>query len=158
MGQPRWLDSREMAAWNAFLEASHRVPRGVEQQLREAEGLSHPQYEILVRLADAPDGQMRMTTLAEEVVTSKSGLTYQIGQLEKAGLVRRCASPGDDRGVHAVLTAQGRQKLEEAAPGHVEAVRACLIDLLNPEQLDALTEGLGAAGRRVRSDEADPST
>ncbi|MHA6803870.1 MarR family winged helix-turn-helix transcriptional regulator [Salinifilum ghardaiensis] len=151
MEQPRWLDSREMAAWNAFLEASHLVPRRVEQQLRDAEGLSHPQYEILVRLADAPDGQMRMSTLAEEVVTSKSGLTYQIGQLEKAGLVHRCASPGDDRGVHAALTPQGRRKLEDAAPGHVAAVRACLIDLLSPEQLDALAEGLGTAGSRIRS-------
>src|SRR5699024_8931048 len=97
-------------------------------------------------------------TLAEEVVTSKSGLTYQIGQLEKFGLVRRCASPGDDRGVHAVLTAQGQQKLENAAPGHVETVRACLIDLLSADQLDALAEGLGSAGRRTRCDEADPGT
>ncbi|WP_326599801.1 hypothetical protein [Streptomyces sp. NBC_01803] len=37
----RELDEREMAAWTAFLEASHRVFRSVEQQLKQEAGLSH---------------------------------------------------------------------------------------------------------------------
>jgi DNA-binding MarR family transcriptional regulator len=32
---------------------------------------------------------MRMTELAESLYNSKSGLTYQITQMEKSGLVRR---------------------------------------------------------------------
>jgi DNA-binding MarR family transcriptional regulator len=57
--------------------------------------------------------------------TTKSGLTYQITKLEKAGLVRRSAWPGDMRGVVAALTGAGRQRLARAAPGQVAAVRAC---------------------------------
>lgn len=147
MTQPRWLDSEEKAAWNAFLAASHRVERRVEHHLREQEGLSHPQYEILVRLADEPEWQLRMTELAESLLTSKSGASYQIGKLEKAGLVYRSSCPGDDRGVFAVLTEEGMAKLNRVAPGHVELVRSSLIDLLSREQLAALTDALDTVGQ-----------
>ncbi|MEV6233315.1 MarR family transcriptional regulator [Saccharopolyspora shandongensis] len=150
MTEPRWLDTEEMAAWNAFVEASNLVARRVEQQLREQAGLSHPQYEILVRLAAEPDGEMRMTELAQRVVTSKSGLTYQVTRLEKAGLVRRRNCDTDDRGVIAGLTDAGREKLREAAPGHVELVRANLIDVLSRDQLRVIAAGLGAVTRALR--------
>jgi DNA-binding MarR family transcriptional regulator len=86
MADVKWLDERESAAWQSFLQASNRVGQHLDQQLREGGGLSHPQYEILVRLGDAPGGEIRMTELARSLVTSKSGLTYQIGRLEKRGL------------------------------------------------------------------------
>ncbi|GAA2509667.1 MarR family transcriptional regulator [Streptomyces thermolineatus] len=150
MTEPRWLDDREMAVWTSFLAASHLVARRVEQQLKEDAGLSHPQYEILVHLSGAPGGELRMTELADLLVTSKSGLSYQVGQLEKAGFVRRRSCPTDDRGVIAGLTGQGREKLRDAAPGHVAAVRETLIDVLTRDQLAVLAEGLGAVGRRLR--------
>ncbi|WP_190818197.1 MarR family winged helix-turn-helix transcriptional regulator [Saccharopolyspora pogona] len=151
MTEPRWLDADEMAAWNAFVEASNLIARRVEQQLREQAGLSHPQYEILVRLAAEPGGELRMTELAQRVVTSKSGLTYQVTQLEKAGLVRRRTCDTDDRGVVAGLTGVGREKLRATAPGHVELVRANLIDVLDRDQLRAIAEGLGAVTRALRA-------
>ncbi len=153
MTESQWLDQREMAAWTAFLEASHLVERRVEQQLRDQAGLSHPQYEILVRLSDAPGGELRMTELAEKVVTSKSGLTYQVGRLEKAELVHRRTCPSDERGVNAVLTEHGRRKLREAAPDHVDLVRSSLIDQLSTEQLTTLTEGLSAVAHKLRTGE-----
>ncbi|GAB3279108.1 MarR family winged helix-turn-helix transcriptional regulator [Parasphingorhabdus pacifica] len=151
MSESRWLDQREMAAWTAFLEASHLVSRRVEQQLREQGGLSHPQYEILVRLSEAPDGELRMTELADDVVTSKSGLSYQVAQLEKNGLVRRSRCPTDDRGINAALTEQGREKLAAIAPDHVALVRSSLIDLLSGEQLTALTDGMSTVVRAFRA-------
>lgn len=139
-----------MAAWQAFLEASNRVARRLEQQLRDDAGLSHQQYEILVRLGDAPDGEVRMTELAEALITSKSGLTYQVGQLERRGLVRRRSCPTDVRGVFAALTDEGRAALTAAAPGHVAAVRAALLDDLDREELAVLADALGRVGRRLR--------
>ncbi|EHR61722.1 MarR family winged helix-turn-helix transcriptional regulator [Saccharomonospora cyanea] len=150
MAGPRWLNRQEMEAWKAFLEASHLVERRVEHQLRERAGLSHPQYEILVRLADAPGGALRMTELAELVVTSKSGLTYQVAKLEEWGLVRRYRCPTDDRGVNAVITEEGRGKLRETAPEHVAVVRSSLIDLLDDTQKQAIAEGLDAVVRALR--------
>ncbi|PJE94873.1 MarR family transcriptional regulator [Streptomyces carminius] len=150
MNEPRWLDELEMAAWKGFLQAWHRVNRCLDQQLKQDAGLSHPQYEILVHLAAAPGGELRMTELAERLIASKSGLTYQVGQLEKRGLVRRRACPSDVRGVFAVLTDTGRETLREAAPGHVEAVREVLVDVLDREQLAVLAEAFGKVGHRPR--------
>ncbi|MGW8380390.1 MarR family transcriptional regulator [Streptomyces sp. ODS28] len=150
MTESRWLDDREMAAWEGFLEASNRVGRRLEQQLKEEAGLSHPQYEVLVRLADSPCGEARMTELAALLITSKSGLTYQVGQLEKRGLVRRKSCPDDVRGVIAAITDEGRRVLDKAAPGHVATVRHALIDVLEPEELGVLAEALGRVGRRLR--------
>ena len=146
----RWLDPDEMAAWLAFLEVSHLLDRVIEQQLRQDAGLSHSQYEILSRLEAAPGGQLRMSDLADVIIVSRSGLTYQVTQLEKAGLVRRGKCPSDDRGVLAILTPEGRAALLRAAPGHLRVVREYLIDALTPAQLSALTETLTAARFRLR--------
>ena len=149
MGAVKWLDEDEMRAWHSFLAAGALVDRLVDAQLKEAVGLSHPQYEILVRLAEAPDGELRMTELAGTLLSSKSGLTYQVTQLEKAGLVERRSCPSDVRGVLAVLTESGRQRLEQAAPGHVTLVRELLIDVLTPGQLASLADALGEVSRRA---------
>jgi DNA-binding MarR family transcriptional regulator len=147
----RWLDATEMAAWRAFLATSHLLERRIEEQLKAAAGLTHPQYEILVRLADAPGRQMRMTELAKGVVVSKSALTYQITQLEKAGLVERTTCPSDDRGVLAVLTDAGLRCLQSIAPGHLEIVRAYLIDRLTREELTTMTGAMTRTEQALRS-------
>ncbi|MEV4052517.1 MarR family transcriptional regulator [Amycolatopsis sp. NPDC049688] len=155
MGRPRWLSDGEQRAWTAFRTTYTLLHQRMDQQLKRDAGLSHLQYEILARLAGAPDRELRMAELACAVSNSKSGLTYQIGQLEQAGLVRRRACESDVRAVYAVLTDEGAALLERAAPGHVALVRELLIDVLTPEQLDALANGLGEANRRMLA-EGDP--
>ncbi|GAA4965946.1 MarR family transcriptional regulator [Yinghuangia aomiensis] len=158
MREPRWLNDEEKHAWYAFLTAGALVNRQIEQQLKTDAGLSHPQYEILVRLADTPDGSLRMTDLANALLTTKSGLTYQVGQLEKLGLVARRGCPTDDRSVFAVLTDAGRERLGGAAPGHVAAVRDALVDVLTPAQLACLADALGTVARRLQSPGQSPGT
>lgn len=145
-----WLNDEEMAAWLTFLEVSHLLDRAIEQQLRQDADISHAQFEVLNRLAATGAGRLRMSELADLIVVSRSGLTYQVTQLEKAGLVRREKCPGDDRGVVAVLTPAGRAALERAAPGHVRLVRHALIDALTPAQLPVIAEGLASARARLR--------
>src|SRR3954447_965364 len=145
----QWLTEDEMRAWQAFLAASALIDRRLDQQLKEDAGISHLQYEILVRLADAEAQELRMTELAEALLNSKSGLTYQVSQLEKAGLVRRRSCQSDDRAVYAVLTAAGRRLLDRAAPGHVALVRELIVDVLTPDQRDSIAEGLGEVSRRI---------
>ncbi|NUR87193.1 MAG: MarR family transcriptional regulator [Nonomuraea sp.] len=147
----RWLDEEEMAAWRAFLSAAHLLERRIEEQLKAAAGLTHPQYEILVRLAESPARQLRMTELARGVVVSKSALTYQITQLEKAGLVERTSCPGDDRGVLAVITDAGVKCLERIAPGHVDVVREHLIDRMTREELRVMTTAMRKSEKSLRA-------
>jgi DNA-binding MarR family transcriptional regulator len=156
MREPRWLDDREKAAWIAFLAATNLVSRKLEQQLKDDAGLSHTQYEVLVQLSAVPGGALRMTELADRLVTSKSGLTYQITQLERSGLVFRRSCTSDVRGVFAEITEEGLEVLRAAAPGHVRAVREALIDVLTPEQLDKIAEGLGEVSRRLRCGSQPP--
>lgn len=150
MGRARWLNKEEKRAWNAFISTYSLLNQRLDQQLKRDAGLSHLQYEILVRLSGAPDRELRMTELACAVQNSKSGLTYQIGQLEQAGLVRRRNCLSDVRAVYACLTDEGMAKLERAAPGHVALVRELLIDVLTPDQLHTLADGLGEASRRMQ--------
>ena len=150
----KWLDDAEMQAWQAFLAASALIDRRLDQQLKEDVGISHLQYEILVRLADTSAREMRMTELADALLNSKSGLTYQVSQLEKSGLVRRRSCQSDDRAVYAVLTPAGRALLDRAAPGHVALVRELIVDVLTPDQRDAIADGLGEVSRRILAEKS----
>jgi DNA-binding MarR family transcriptional regulator len=108
--------------------------------LQEEHQLALADYELLVRLSEAPCGQARMSTLAEQVGSSKSRISHQIGRMEKATLVRRRECPGDGRGVFAVLTKHGQEVLHNAAPTHVRGVRGNLLDLLSDQERLVLAE------------------
>ena len=149
MADPRWLDEDEMRAWLAFLTARALLNRSLDQYLKADSGISHLQYDILARLSSVPERELRMTELADGVLNSKSGTTYQVTQLEKAGLVRRRSCAEDSHAVYACLTDAGLRLLEKAAPGYVALVRELLIDVLTREQLSALADGLGEASRRM---------
>ncbi|MFI5756462.1 MarR family winged helix-turn-helix transcriptional regulator [Streptomyces sp. NPDC051569] len=153
MGETEWLSDQETRAWEGFLATSALLDRRIEHQLREEAGVSQPQYEILVRLERAPEGELRMTELADLLLTSKSGLSYQVTQMERSGLVRRRTCSTDVRGVFAVLTEKGRDTLYGAAPGHVALVRRLMFDQLTSEQVAVLADGFGAVSRRLRDDD-----
>lgn len=152
MAEPRWLDTRELTTWQAFLAISTELNRRVEQHLREHAGLSNSQYEVLARLSVAPRGELRMTELADISRTSKSGLTYQIAQLARAGLVRRDATPDDDRGVVAALTTKGQRLLRRIAPTHAQLVRQLFRDGMTKAEFDGFAAGVAALRRSVVGD------
>ena len=72
-----------------------------------------------------------MTDLADGVVYSRSGLTYQAGLLEKAGLITRSSSPDDERSVTVTITDAGRALVARLLPGHVEIVSRLLFEPLD---------------------------
>ena len=136
----RWLDDDEQQTWRAFLTAQRLLFDRLERQLQRDAGLPHAYYEILVRLSEAPDRTLRMSQLADSSLSSRSRLSHAVARLEAAGWVRRRACAEDRRGAFAELTPEGLAKLEEAAPGHVEAVRADLFDALDRDQQRVLRE------------------
>jgi DNA-binding MarR family transcriptional regulator len=81
-----------------------------------------------------------MTELADGVVYSRSGLTYQADLLEKAGLITRGPSPDDDRATLVTITGSGRTRLDQVMPGHVEVVRGLLFDSLSDGDVGQLGE------------------
>lgn len=134
----RWLDPDENRAWRAFLSASRALMATLDRELQHDAGMPHAYYEILVRLSEAPDRQLRMSELAEATGGSRSRLSHAVARLEESGWVRRQDCPTDRRGQVAVLTDPGFDALAAAAPGHVEGVRRHLFDQLSREQVDQL--------------------
>jgi len=137
---PRWLDPGEMRAWRAFIDGSQRLLEVLNRELSDAHGLSLADYRILVLLSEANSQAMRMSDLADGIVASRSRLTHQIRRLEAAGIVTRQECVDDKRGVLAILTAEGRRRLEAAAPTHLEGVRKHLIDQLGAAEQRTITE------------------
>jgi len=157
MGEPHWLNERELTAWKDFLTVSTILNRQVDQRLKTQAGVTQPQYEVLVHLSEAPGGELRMADLAAAAMTSRSRLTYQVDQLEKARLIRRSSCPTDERGIVATLTDKGWTKLRQTAPGHAVFVRERFIDALPPTTFTALAKGLRALAETL-DDDPPPET
>jgi DNA-binding MarR family transcriptional regulator len=117
------------------MEAVSLLQHRVEQQLRAEGDLSYVQFQLLARLAGR--GQLTMTELADGVVYSRSGLTYQAGLLEKAGLITRGPSPDDERATLVTITDNGRALLGQVMPGHIQVTRL-LLDPLSDQDLHHL--------------------
>ncbi|MGH3824058.1 MAG: MarR family winged helix-turn-helix transcriptional regulator [Pseudonocardiaceae bacterium] len=139
-GEPRWLNAEERRAWWAYVIGKQLLDIQLNRDLQEEHQLALADYGLLVRMSEAPDGRVRMSTLAEQVAASKSRISHQIARMEQAGLVQRQECPGDRRGVFAVITSRGQEVLRTAAPTHVRGVRDNLVDLLSAEERLVLAE------------------
>jgi DNA-binding MarR family transcriptional regulator len=140
MADTRWLSREEQEVWRAFLTAMRLLTDELDRELQRDADMPHTYYEILVALSEAPSRTLRMNQLADVCQSSRSRLSHAIARLEEAGWVRREACPTDKRGALAVMTDDGFAAIEAAAPGHVEAVRRNVFDLLTPEQVRQLGE------------------
>jgi DNA-binding MarR family transcriptional regulator len=135
----RSLDEQELNAYFALMEVSSLLRHAVEQHLRAEAELSYVQFQLLARLSGTPTGSHRMTDLADGVVYSRSGLTYQAGQLEARGLVSRSRAEDDERSTVVTITPAGRTLLARVLPGHIEVVSRMLLEPLSQGELGALT-------------------
>ncbi|MHA3703780.1 MarR family winged helix-turn-helix transcriptional regulator [Jatrophihabitans sp. YIM 134969] len=151
-----WLDDAQQGAWRAYLQASNTLWDALDRQLQRDSGINHAYYEILVTLSESPGHELRMSELAEQLLSSRSRLSHAVARLEERGWVERVACETDRRGQNAHLTEAGFAALVEAAPGHVAAVRATLVDVLTPEQLEQLrtiSEAIKAASKAYDADQ-----
>ena len=137
--EPRWLDGIERDAWLSLIGVIIRLPAALDAQLQRDAGLSHFEYIVMVNLSNADDHVLRMSQLAALCHSSLSRLSHVVARLERRGWLRRDPCPDDGRATLATLTDDGFAKLASAAPGHVDAVRAYVIDALDPEQLGQLS-------------------
>src|SRR3954464_8345156 len=148
---PSSLDAVQLRAYFALIEVVGLLRHAIEQQLREVGDLSYVQFQLLARLGGSPTGSLRMTDLADGVVYSRSGLTYQAGLLEKRGLVTRATSPDDERGVAVSITDAGRALLGKVLPGHAEVIDRLLFERLSHKDAKALSDLLAPVRDHMRS-------
>lgn len=140
MSEPRWLNEREARAWRGYERMQTRLEAQLARDLQHDCGMSMADFEVLVHLSESPEGRLRAFELVDSMEWEKSRLSHHLSRMEGRGLVARVECDTDARGSYVTLTVQGRKAIEAAAPLHVEHVRRHLIDLLEPDHLDALGE------------------
>lgn len=136
-------DSAGLLAWRRLLLAHSRLMRVLDEDLRREHDVAIGDYDVLIQLARAADGRLRMCELAEAVVLSPSGLTRRVDRLERAGLVERSRSAGDARNVECRLTPAGRRLFKRLRATHVAGLQEHFIEHFDERELEQLAELLG---------------
>src|SRR5215217_6079111 len=105
------------------------MTKALDAELLREHGLPLSSYEVLLFLADAPDGRLRMSELADGVLLSRSGLTRLVDRMED-----------DARGYNAAITAKGRELFQSARRTHLDGVRERFLSHLSEEELGTLAQ------------------
>ncbi|GAB3782043.1 MarR family winged helix-turn-helix transcriptional regulator [Nocardioides ungokensis] len=140
----RWLDADQQRTWRALVMGTTLLFDRLDDDLRRSFDISLVEYEILVRLSEREGRQLRMAQLADALSHSRSRVTHTVARMERAGLVERCTSPDDGRGILARMTDAGWDLLVRVAPVHVNGVRDHLVDLASAEDFAAVGRVMNA--------------
>ena len=145
------LDRDELGTWRGLLRVHAGMTKSLDAELMREHRLPLSSYEVLLYLADSPEGRLRMSELADSVLLSRSGLTRLVDRMERDGLLRRQRCEEDQRGWFAEITDEGRELFERARVTHLDGVRQRFLNHLTSDEqrtLAALWEKLspGAAG------------
>jgi DNA-binding MarR family transcriptional regulator len=132
------LDDGRFHAWLNLVQTNSVVAARMEARLDAACGLSLPEHELLIRLAQAPDRALRMHDLSSLLLLSKSGITRVVDRLEKRGLVTRKMSDRDRRVILAGLTDEGVATLEIARPVFADGIQEFFARHLTDDELESL--------------------
>jgi DNA-binding MarR family transcriptional regulator len=136
------LRDAELRAWQALLHAHHDVLTALDAELRTEHGISFDAYDVLLRLARAPNRALTMTELANRVMAPPSTVTRRVDRLVQLGLVERERVGHDSRLVLARLTDAGHDLLRRAAQTHLRGIREHYTGKLSDQQLDEVAAAL----------------
>jgi DNA-binding MarR family transcriptional regulator len=157
----RRLEPEELDTWRTFLQAHAGVLDALRRDLEAERSLPLSWYEVLVHLARAPGGRLRMQELAARVLLTQSGVSRLVDRMEAAGLVERTSCALDRRGTYAELKPAGLETLRRATPVHFRGIDRHFLRHLEPREREALRSALGkvvAAHRPDREGASHPST
>ncbi|MCW2886674.1 MAG: hypothetical protein QOE54_1350 [Streptosporangiaceae bacterium] len=132
------ISPEEVSVWRTLLRVQAQVSRQLQNDLLTEHDLALGSYDVLLHLARSEDGRLRMNDLADRVLLSRSGLTRLVDRLQREGLVERESCSSDARGLFAVLTPAGRERVLTATPTHQQGVRTHVLSKLNREELRQL--------------------
>jgi DNA-binding MarR family transcriptional regulator len=129
-----------LSAWVGLLRGHAALTRALNADLVTDHGLTLNDYEVLLRLAHAPDRRLRRVDLSQEVFLTPSGITRLLAGLEHSGWVERVFCESDARVTYAQLTDEGLEKLRAAAKSHVGSIRNLLSERFSPSELEVLRD------------------
>lgn len=144
----------ERAAWGGFIATQSRLFQRIEDDLRKRFHVTHAEFEVLLRLAFAPEGRARIQDIAAKSLLTRSGTSRAIERLERAGHVEREGAEEDGRGAYAVLTRQGREHFMRAAKEHCALVRREFLGRFTEDELRVMA----GFWKRIESSEPQGAT
>jgi DNA-binding MarR family transcriptional regulator len=147
------LDIAEQRAWQNFLDAALSLYGTLNRELVDGHRLTLNDVRLLDVLDRSPTGSARMGDLADELMSLPSRVTRQTHRLETHGLVTRCSSPEDGRGVLATITDDGRRQLRSALATYGDGVRTHFLSRLSRAQTAAIGENCRRISTALRSTE-----
>ena len=151
-----WLDADDLATWLAWLRLSTELPAALNRELQADSDLTLQDYDVLVQLAETPEGRLRITALARAIHWERSRLSHHVKRMETRGLVVREACDDDGRGNFVALTPAGSAALDRASPGHVRTVQDLFFGGLDADEKRELGALTGKMLVRLRGSDADP--
>ena len=134
-----WLSTQEEHLWRAWTQLNVELSATLQREMQSDAKLSLSDYEVLVHLTDSPEGRVRVSDLARLLQWERSRVSHHLTRMERRGLVERSECAEDGRGSFIAVTAAGRSANEEAAPGHVAAVRRLVFDALDETEVSCLS-------------------
>lgn len=133
------LTATQESAWHGLLASQAAISRQLDTSLRAAHHLGLSAYEVLLRLALAPNYRMKMSELAAVAPLTLSGISRMVDRLEREGLVKREADEQDGRVACATLTHAGLERLRAAHLTYLAGVRRLFLAHLSEADLEALS-------------------
>ena len=149
IARPLTARDPRLAPWRSFLLAHARVSRRLDEELRAEHDVSFAEYDALLTIAQAPGRRVRMGSLAEQVLLSKSGVTRLVDRLVNDGLVERSACSTDARGAEAVLTDRGLTRLRAASRTHLRGISEHFLAVVETDDLESLERAMSAVARQA---------
>lgn len=106
-------------------------------RILEQFGLTWGEYLVVSTLRRKSSGTMSPSAICDSIGMSSGGLSNLLQRLEADGLVKRCPSARDGRGVTVSITARGRKQAERAlfAISADQTERLTLLDVAERERL-----------------------
>ena len=110
----RPLSEKEMRTVEAMtaLRITARLTHGLMDRWAEKHGLSEGRLHVLWALKSAPERQLPLGELADQLEVTPRNVTGLIDHLERDGLVERIDDPADRRLTYARMTMAGAKRLE----------------------------------------------
>jgi DNA-binding MarR family transcriptional regulator len=147
----RWLDADERRAWLRLAGVMLKLAPALDSQLQRDSDMTHFDYLCLAMLSEAEGRTLRMSELAAQVNASLSRLSHVVKKLEQRRWVERFPCADSRRVTMVRLTEDGWEVLKDAAPGHVETVRALVFDGLDPDDVAALERIAGHVVKQIEA-------
>ena len=130
------------AGWRRLNEMHRLIYVALDSALQREFRLSLTEYEVMVALAESPEGDLRMQALAEVASLSQSALSRLIGRLQSTDLVERVVCEDDRRGRYIGLTSRGRALVDALRPVHARVLGEAIAAAMERRDLSRLAKAM----------------